>query len=275
MADEIIHELNIKRIMGLQHQHPSPNIHANKINLEIYVITTCGKEYVIPAHLKKFRIYLICDYKKFNFSFDDFLIRLSQKKILFRKIIFSNVLNETRFANPTLGFSSIFRSDYQYYYESLSKKIKQNLKYYEKKLFSDTAFTFEKQEILNESAIDTYLDWKKKSHDYIWEKTTLDFINEFNITSIFTLRTSDNQYIAILLINQYDKEHAFLENLSYNQNYKNYSPGKILLLKTIEYLISQGYKSLTLGNGSSDSYKSEFATNIFTTHTGVYRKYLF
>lgn len=132
MADETIHEVNIKRIMGLQHQHPSPNIHANRINLEIYVITTCGKEYAIPAYLKKFRIYLICDYKEFNFSFDDFLIRLSQKKILFRKIIFSNVLNKTRFANPTLGFSSIFLGDYQDYYESLSKKIKQNLKYYKK-----------------------------------------------------------------------------------------------------------------------------------------------
>ena len=220
-------------------------------------------------------IYLICDYQKFDFSFDDFLIRLSSKKILLRKIIFSNILNETRFANSNLSFSSIFSGNYENYHNSLSKKLKQNLKYYEKKLFNQTNFNFERQDYAIEKSIDTYLLWKKNSHNYIWRKSTADFIAEFNITNIFTLTSNTDELIAIILINQYDPDNAFLENISYNPKYKSYSPGKILLLKVIENLINGGVKSLTLGSGSSESYKTEFATNIFPTYTGTYRKYLF
>ena len=58
MVDEVIFDVSIKKIMGLQHKYRSPNVYAKKINHEIHVITVSGKKYIIPAYLKKLRIYL-------------------------------------------------------------------------------------------------------------------------------------------------------------------------------------------------------------------------
>lgn len=117
--------------------------------------------------------------------------------------------------------------------------------------------------------IETYFKWKKVTHGYEYGLSPKEYIKKYYVTDIMVLNCG-KEMVSVLFYNR-NKEIAYLENLSYNTNMAQFSPGLILYAFFLERLIDVGIKLLFLGNGKQE-YKKRFGSQEFIVYTGeIYR----
>lgn len=139
------------------------------------------------------------------------------------------------------------------YKKSLSKKTRHNINWYPKKIQKD----FDSFSITHSSASDTddatmqlFDKWKHEKHT---AKTysnlgSRNFLTSNNVTDVYSLIIADNP--AALVFVSITDDSAYLQNLSYNLEYANYSPGIVLLYSVISDLIQNNLTTLYMGGGS-------------------------
>ncbi len=223
---------------------------------------------LIPAYKSSFKLYLGVYLQHYDFNFEELVVLLFTKWRLVRKIVIHHLVNPIRSAREQLNFSVILPESPDAWILTLKGKLGSNLRYYRKQLTQCHKMNFYEFKTISEEMVETYLDWKNRTHGFTFEGRPLKFISDYLITHCFTIGLSEQQPAAILFISR-SSETAFLENFAYDQVWQKYSPGKVLLYLTIDHLIKSKVKRLILGGGDPGSYKSQFANQIQKTYSGT------
>jgi len=252
---------------------PSSWLFKNKQSFFIKVITKNDNVFFIQAYKKIFRLYLYVFLKQYSFNFND-VIYFCFKNFFIRKIIISNSLSELKSLKPATFFLIDLPQDFFDYESAISKRLVENFRYYEKKLFKSYKVTFVKYCLADipELAVLSFFYHKKVTHGFVYKGTAKDFISEFRITNCYAFIKDENEYLSVVFTSEY-KDKVFLENFSYNPDYKNLSIGNTILFYVIRNLIDLKMKVFALGCGdTNNSYKIKFSNRQVITYSGEIRK---
>ncbi len=157
----------------------------------------------------------------------------------------------------------------------LSKRVRYNTKYYPKKLQTErNCILLTERHSTSDASfqyiyVQTYLDWKNKSHNFRFEGSPQSFLSTFGITDCYTLKlkhqnSEEEEILAIGFICDLPSGNVYFENFSSNQNYSKYSVGMILYYQIINDLIKNHKKVFYLSGGNLE-YKRHY--NGVLTHT--------
>lgn len=158
----------------------------------------------------------------------------------------------------------------------LSKKARYNLRR-EKKKFSECMGEFEvksykiseiDQKVMD-YLFDVYFLFKKNTHQRDYGLSADEYITKYYVTDIYTLECAGTVFSIVLSCEQ--TENVYVENLSYNSYYKEFSLGKILYGEFLRILIKKGKKSVSLGQANLD-YKKHYGTNIYNVRNMIVYK---
>lgn len=154
----------------------------------------------------------------------------------------------------------------------LHSKVRYNTKWYPKKIKQDIGeYTFKKytSEKCPSYIIELYLNWKKHSHNFEWNKSSKDYLKEFGVTTIYVMETT-NTVLAIGFTCETGK-NVFFENFSFNHDFAKYSCGMVLYHYIIKDLIDNNKETLYLLGGDLD-YKKRYNGIKTLTYSGyIYR----
>lgn len=156
---------------------------------------------------------------------------------------------------------------------TLSHRVRYNSKWYPKKIIREVGeYIIDKikPEQCTARIMQTYLDWKKQSHNFKWNREPLEYLKTFGVSDIFVMHVRD-EILAIGFVCDTGGEEAFFENFAYNLKYRLYSPGIVLYHAIIADLIGLGKKRFCLLGGNLE-YKRNYNGIATMTYTGlVYR----
>lgn len=148
-------------------------------------------------------------------------------------------------------------------------------RYYPKRIEKNFKYSirhFSRQEILSNKIYETYYNFKMVTHNYDGIQNAEEYIDKNYITDAFVMYF-DEKIVSIVLINILD-DSAFLENLTYDVEYRNYSVGTILYYNTIKELINRNIKTFYLFDGTGE-YKMRFNGTKIQTYSGTIYRYNF
>ena len=126
-------------------------------------------------------------------------------------------------------------------------------------------------ETVPENIMSEFFKMKKQTHKRNFRLSGRDFIERYSITNIYTLSICEKIIAVILSCNQCSI--AYISNITYDTEYKKYSPGIILYDIYLKKLAEAGINELFLGGGGLE-YKRRYGSIEETTYSGVfYRNY--
>jgi CelD/BcsL family acetyltransferase involved in cellulose biosynthesis len=153
------------------------------------------------------------------------------------------------------------------YFQNLPKKVKKDINYCERRLNKSGNLEFRlKRDAEN---LDNYLDLYEDLRVHSWTAPEIDrsFNREFArlMVKMGWLRLGVLYYDAIPIAAQkwiVCNNTAYIHDVLYHQDYKKYSPGKILLSKVSEYVIEKdGVNQIDFMTGD-ESYKKEWTPKL-------------
>ena len=100
-----------------------------------------------------------------------------------------------------------------------------------------------------------YIRLKKLSHDFEFDAAPEEYLRTHGVTDIYVMRRGDELLSVLLSCEQC--RIVYLENLTYNDAYKQYSPGQLLYEHYLERLIEKKRGSLFLMGGDYE-YKRRY-----------------
>jgi hypothetical protein len=125
----------------------------------------------------------------------------------------------------------------------------------------------------------SYFQLKKETHHIDYNLSVDDYLKRYHVTNSYILYFGGN--IAAILFTCEQCPIVYLENLTYDIKYSQYSPGQIIYDLLLERLISKGVKSFYLEGGNYD-YKKRYGSIETVVNDGrIYRssfihlKYIF
>lgn len=118
-----------------------------------------------------------------------------------------------------------------------------------------------------------YFQLKKETHHIDYNLSCEDYLKRYHVTNSYILYFGKN--IAAILFTCEQCPIVYLENLTYDIKYSQYSPGQIVYDLLLERLISKGVKLFYLEGGNYD-YKKRYGSIETIVNDGtIYRSFFF
>lgn len=152
-------------------------------------------------------------------------------------------------------------------YDRLSSKQRYNRKREYKKLvvdFGEISFQCYHGDAIPDSIVEAYFKFKNETMGTDYGMSPREYLTTFHQDTFYTLSLKDGTLLSIVSTCE-QCNTAYLDNLTYNPEYKKYSPGTVLYIHVLEELIRKQKKKLFLGDGHQ-IYKSYFGgieTNLY------------
>ena len=154
-------------------------------------------------------------------------------------------------------------------YASLSQHARYDVRHKkriaESELGGYTVKRMEKKEVPAE-LVEAYYDYKKKTYDVPYEMPASEYLDAYHVTHVYQLDTADKK-MAALLFSCEQGQQLYLENLTYDTEFKRYSLGQTLYDYFLNDMIKLGKSRLYLGGGSYE-YKTRFGSVETIVYTG-------
>ncbi len=136
----------------------------------------------------------------------------------------------------------------------------------------DIHFIIQQTPIPND-AIELYFSWKRITHGREYGLTPEEYIKKFHVTHVFRLYAGD-QCVSMVLYCKCENT-VYVENLSYNPDYDQFSPGTIAYYMFLEEMKKTEIQYIFLGQAGLD-YKKRFGSNEYKRYYGtIYRERVF
>ncbi len=145
----------------------------------------------------------------------------------------------------------------------LSSKGKYNINR-EKRIINEK---FDGYKIINYAALDEkaatvwedYFKYKNNTHNTNYGLTKEEYCAKYHVTDIYILKLEKEEKIASIILSCEQCPVVYIENLTYDTQLSNYSPGKILYDEYLKSLIEKGIKEIYLLGGNY-SYKKRYSS---------------
>jgi len=227
----------------------------------IIVVGTINNKYHIPAYIDFFCLYLDCSLKKFDLDFDVFFTKLFEAFFVL-SIHIDNALNRHSYIKPR-HFYAISLADLQSIDE---KPFFKKIKYYQRILFRDSEYFLEKidKKDFSQNLIDIFFQYKQQKYSLNSVNFTFDKVDFIYL--IKTNKTITREGIIAMALFSANEDYIYLENITYNQEFKKYSPGYVLLYELIRLSKQLPFRKIYLGKGDYE-YKKIFSNENFYTYS--------
>lgn len=158
--------------------------------------------------------------------------------------------------------------------ERLSSKKRYNIKR-EKRIASEQIGAFKVKEYSAESVpdelIESYFRFKLSTYGIDYHLSAREYLNNFHVSHVYALAFSETGEIGAIICSCEQGCNVYLENLTYNPEYKKYSLGAILYDEYLRILVKKKKRRLYLGYGHQ-VYKSLYGSREDLTWNGsIYR----
>lgn len=118
--------------------------------------------------------------------------------------------------------------------------------------------------------IGEYLRLKKASHGFEFDAPPEEYLRIHGVSDVYIMRAGDGRMLSIILSCEQCRV-VFLENLTYNPEFRQYSPGQILYEYYLERLIEKKRDLLFLMGGDYE-YKRRYGSVEETVYFGTMYK---
>lgn len=108
-----------------------------------------------------------------------------------------------------------------------------------------------------EEVMDYYYLWKKTTHNIEYKLSAFEYFKKYHVTNVYALFYGSRIVSVLLSCEQCSK--VYIENISYDICYRDFSPGKLIYIKYIEALYKKGFRQLYLGGGDYE-YKTYYGS---------------
>lgn len=152
--------------------------------------------------------------------------------------------------SPNNHFEVNLPKTYEELEERLTPKSKRNMARKQRLLckeFGNSSFTEYQNPDIPDELIETYFDFKKKTHHIDYNLSAKEYIKRYHVTNAYTLAYGQQPVAIVLTCEQCPI--AYLENLTYNIAFASYSPGDISYDFMLKSLVQKGISSIFLGGG--------------------------
>jgi hypothetical protein len=113
--------------------------------------------------------------------------------------------------------------------------------------------------------VEKYFEWKKNSHGTDYKLSADEYIRKYYVTDALVVKAGE-EFIGIAFYCACEA-NAFFENFSFNEKYREYSPGLLTYEILLEHLISRNIKFLYMAGGNY-SYKRRFGSEETSCYSG-------
>ncbi len=120
-----------------------------------------------------------------------------------------------------------------------------------------------------EDVVNQYFIWKQMSHGTDYHMRPEQYIKKYFVTDTLFLKAGETS-ASVLFFCQVENT-AYLENLAYNHELRQFSPGFLLYEMALKELIRRGCSYFYLGGGDY-GYKTRFGAEIKTVYTGTIQR---
>lgn len=121
--------------------------------------------------------------------------------------------------------------------------------------------------------VNLYFQWKRESHGTDYGMSPQKYLQEYHVTDAMLMKAGERP-IGIIFYCMVE-DTAYLENLSFDSELAEYSPGYITYVLSLEELIAKKCRLLFLGGGDYE-YKRRFGAEERIVYSGsIYRKEVF
>lgn len=203
------------------------------------------------------------------------LIKYLFRKFLIWKVKFKFSLNNIVKSRRKSYFVVYLPTTIEDFNGKLSHNTRYNISRYTKHLEKNFKYLikhFSKNEIFDNKIYEQYCQFKKITHNYSNTQSAIEYVQDNYITDALVMYL-DDKIVSIVFLNILD-DSAFLENLTYNVNYKSYSVGTILYYNAIKWLIDRNIKTFYLYDGTGE-YKKRFNGTEIIAYNGTFYRYSF
>jgi hypothetical protein len=228
-----------------------------------------GKEFIIPFIVHNGRLVLLINYM----SIPEEIFLLSVYKLARKFMWAKSIQTQRNYNNYNVPFIKKEELDsyimdlsqgYDSYLNSLGSNTRFNIRYYYKKMkkdFSNVEVEIYEKRALSLDLFNKFIKFVSRKYDpSYWlpfaKPKAFEVFKDNVLTSVLKVNntpTAINLYYAV-------NDMLIFIGTTYDQKYKNYSPGFILVAKTAE-ILANSYKSIILGPGDF-GYKNRLANRI-------------
>lgn len=191
----------------------------------------------------------------------------------FPKVSFLNVMyskNDYKGLSADNHWVNILPNNEDDYLKTLGKKTRYNRKYYYNKLDNDFRLEIKRfHDKIDNSIIRKYFEFKLSTYGTNYHLTPDEYVRKYAITDADVLYL--NGEIAGINLLSIIGDKAYLENLTYDLQYRSYSVGTVLYYISIVNLINDGIRELYLADGEYE-YKSRFGAIEEIAFNGLIQK---
>lgn len=146
-------------------------------------------------------------------------------------------------------------------YASLSQHARYDVRHKkriaEAELGGYTVTRMEKKDVPLE-LVEAYYEYKKRTYEVPYEMPPSEYLDDYHVTHVYRLDTA-NKEMAALLFSCEQGQQLYLENLTYDIDFKRYSLGQTLYDYFLNDMIKLGKSRLYLGGGQYE-YKTRFGS---------------
>lgn len=222
-------------------------LHGNHAELGIWMMKVTGKEF---DEISKF---IFTRYKEIEY------------------ISFYYAISDRVFTKGS-HFHVVLPKSYEELEMRISSKSRYNMRRMRKQAIAEYG-SIELEEFENENIpsdiISAYFEMKKKTHNVSYLMTSDDYLARYHVSNAYVLYLGEK--IAAILLTCEQCPIVYLENLTYDMEFSNYSPGMIAYDMVLERLINKGKESIYLGGGDY-SYKKKYnSVETAVTDGKIYR----
>lgn len=121
----------------------------------------------------------------------------------------------------------------------------------------------------SDSLMKTYFSMKEKTHHRNYGMSTEEYLEKYYVTHIYTLETKEKVLAMVLSCEQGDI--VYIENLTYDIQYADYSPGQVLYDWYLKRLIQKGKMGVFLSGGKLEYKKRYDGIECQVSDIAVYR----
>ena len=100
---------------------------------------------------------------------------------------------------------------------------------------------------------------KERTHGTVYNLDENEYCIKYHVSDIYTLTIGDSNRLASVILSCEQCPMIYLENLTYDQELADYSPGQILYDEYLKQLISKGAKGVFLLGGEY-GYKKRYGS---------------
>ena len=156
--------------------------------------------------------------------------------------------------------------------KTLAHRVRYNTKWYPKKIRQDVGdYQIKKYSTpdIPDNAVQTYLDWKRTSHNFCFYGTSHEFLQRFGITDCYVMFINDEIKAVAFVCDT--GQNAYFENFSYDISLEKYSLGMVIYYHVIQDMISLKKKVFYLSGGWLD-YKRRYNGVLTLTYSGKIKR---